>query len=231
MRKACYLVMIIAVTMLLAAGYGYADENNKEETNFFPLNNGNVWKYVVHYRGVNDNSRDADIRRTTSVIGKEELHGQEAFVVDHVVDSLNNFLEKKDYLLKEKNKIIRSKTLLYSIADRDLKYGLETKEKKGDIIEIEDTSVPEVVMVLPLKEGLKWVSQGVTYSVLGKTKLSVPAGTFECLKVKSDFPGGSVYSYYANNVGLVRQDTYEDRAKGKLIQPTILELENYHLEK
>jgi len=231
MRKFIATNIILLALSLLSLCPAFCVENKEEKSDFLPLAVGNTWKYVIHFRSKSHG--DTTLLRTNKISGVATVNGKESFVVEHIVNSMDNFLDQKEYLYREDNEIIRSKILLYDIAQRGVVYGTEKIREKGDIIEREDPHVPETLLSLPLTPGKKWVSQGTYFTVIGKEKVGVLAGDFECYKIKLEFEGekGFIYQYYANSVGLIKEETYEDIKDSDLIFPTVIELSEYYIVK
>lgn len=176
------------------------------EEDLLPLAVGNNWSYKVSAKS----SDDISLTLIEIITGTENIDGKEVFVSENK-NNTNDFVNKKSYFYKENGQLVLAKLTTYEIASRGRTYERNKLLEKGDVIEKNDTNVPMTCLRYPLKTGMVWISQGGSFTVLGKETITVPAGTFECWKISLEFKGetGTIYRYYSDHVGLVKDETID----------------------
>jgi len=200
MRIAKKYLIILLIAMGLSSAQNIFCSN---EEDLFPLAVGNYWIYKVNAKSVNVSST-----LTETIIGTEIIDGRRVYIVENK-NNISNFVNKKSYFYKENGQVILAKMTTYQIAHRGVVFGTKEMQKVGDIIENNIPGMPVIQLQYPLKAGQLWLSQGGTFTVIGKESISVPAGTFDCWKIKLEFESepGVIYRYYSDKVGLVKDET------------------------
>lgn len=150
---------------------------------FYPLKQGSQWLYAL----------SSGAKMIISVTGQEEVKGVKCAVMQSEMPGIT----AKEYVAADSN-------------------GVNVYKAKGVQGEIE-YGKPMVRIKLPLAEGDKWESvipigkQSLTTRMeyAGKETIKVPAGTFECIKIKSTgFVGETQVSvnttWYSDGIGMVQ---------------------------
>lgn len=223
-------LVTLFIVLLTRPSIAYPQEDPNLGCNLLPLALGNTWKYVAYQR-----TRDrGEISNTAvwKITNFKHLDGQAVFEVEYATADGSVMLQEDTGCVEQQ--LICFKRFIYKVAERGLVHGTREIYKAGDVIKQEDLGTPEVILDLPLTTGKHWVSQGTYYSVVGKVQVKVPAGLFDCWKVKLFFEGeeGFIYKYYAEHVGLVKEETHRfgKQAIPGVMNPGVLELLEYQLK-
>lgn len=65
----------------------------------------------------------------------------------------------------------------------------------------------EIILQQPLKVGTEWLSKGQKYRITSiNTKISVPYGTYNAIKVETEMQGSNFSRYFVKDIGIVKEE-------------------------
>ncbi|MFC1852413.1 hypothetical protein ACFL27_19620 [candidate division CSSED10-310 bacterium] len=171
----------IFLILCLVSGLGFmacSDDDDDEASLIQPLEEGNTWTYI-----------DEDEQWTMTVNGTQDVDGTETKRVDvNWLDTETYYSDFWTYFFKNHE-------------DGMYYYGTEYQ---GDI----DTTSPRLWVKYPVSDGESFVDGwGNTYRVMSLSEqVTVPAGTFTCIKFECRNDDGNLYTYeyWAPNVGYIK---------------------------
>jgi hypothetical protein len=166
------------------------------EDDYYPMTVGNMWNYhgVITYEQA-DADTGATFITVAEVTAETQLtNGEDVFELTNL-DS--TFTRPPDET---------------TLVNTRVNYARKTDDHVLAYDSKDDTE-PDTVLALPLEDGKTWTvsSKGdttITATVDGQESITVPAGTYECWKVRMTLTVGStsqdVYWWYAEGVGHVK---------------------------
>ncbi|MCP4605793.1 MAG: hypothetical protein GY847_35615 [Proteobacteria bacterium] len=204
-----------------AEGDANVDTEDTDSQDYYPIANGNIWNYeetdvsgvkmVLHY----------EITGSETIDFEHEVGEREVFVMENVFPEPGASSEKRiQYIEDDGERAVRHQHLIYDdtgdlTKQRDFVPGFlrfdRTKTQQGD----EWTETIE--RYTDLKDGSQIQKAVIAYQFQLESlheEVTVPAGTFDCLKIKrivASSPGSSEAKeyYYADGIGKVKEVTIE----------------------
>lgn len=201
------LKLIMTVMILTAMILSFSSCSLFKQPDYFPLSQGSEWTYAFGKDEV-----------TFKVTGEETVDGKKCAIYEAVI---KNIPSQKEYYYKTDKEVT---SIMRSYANGQVKVKLEP---------------PETIMKFPLKVGESWTWTGqmgnvekvtFTFKVAKKEKITVPAGTFNAIKldIEGTTPQGKSINterWYAPDVGMIK-----DASRFGPINITA-ELKSYKIEK
>jgi len=208
--NAIVLIIALGAALVLAAGCGGGGGDGGSNS-YLPLTLGSTWTYTLTLGPGLVPAQipgGTDFPYTETVVGIADLQGTEYASVLSVRGAVDPWPERSwQQFRRESAQSIYARVPL---VDRET----------GEVISSYDLPI----LMLPPAAGLSWSdpqdSQVVFAVAATADRVTVPAGTFTCVRVDRDedtIPDGdeepvhyTVRSWYARGVGLVRDETLED---------------------
>lgn len=180
------LNIIMTIAILAVIILSFSSCSFFKQPDYFPLNQGSEWVYVF-----------GSDELTFKVTGEETVNGKKCSIYEAVMKGIPS---QREYYQKTDKELI---AVMRSYGNGQIKVNLNP---------------PETLMKFPLKTGDSWTWSGqlgntekVTFNfkVSKKEKITVPAGTFNSIKIEinGSTQGGKSISterWYAPNVGMIK---------------------------
>jgi CBS domain-containing protein len=178
--------------------------------NYFPLSVGSVWEYWM-------TSTTTTPTDTTETTGTQYVEITEETTLD------------------DGTEVVEQMTITTTVVEPDTSvdttytYMEETEDYIRGYEDKADT-LPDTWAELPIEEGNTWdVNDIMSAVVLGKEAVSVPAGNYDdCWEIGYITDNDTVYVYFADGVGMVRQ--YMEITEGDVVFESETELESATIE-
>ena len=176
------------ILLLLLFSLGWIDSTDVES--YLPLKDGKVWEYEsLNLQG------DKVIKRrklTVTNMASREFEGKNVIPVKYLWRETQFSSEIPFYFYF----FVKSNDSIYAFA----------KQSEKDIQPIKLDN-PLTYIKLPIKQDNKWIdsaAESIIESI--DENITVPAGSFKCLRIKQTLKGGiSITVWYARDVGRVKQ--------------------------
>ncbi len=214
--KAVILIIALSGGLILAAGCG-GGGGNAGSNSYLPLTLGNTWSYTMTLAPGLVPAQIAggtEFPYSETVVGIADLQGTQYAAVLSRREAVDPYPERSWQQFRR-------------------------EDAEAIYARVGDPGYDLPILMLPPTVGETWSDPtfaGVTYTTVSTTeRVTVPAGTFTCVRVEQEYDTvveGSedtvhvtVRSWYARGVGLVRDETLEDDT----VTSTLV-LENYEVE-
>lgn len=173
----------------------------QETPDIFPLKEGSSRTYKLYNPPIDDSGMQV-LDSKLQIFKGEEINGKETF---QLVQTVENQVTLRQWLAWGKSETGSDLLLLYAV------------ESSGEKAVFDD---PRPLLQLPLEEGNSWqfIAESETggsttsFEVIGMEELSLPAGTFNAVKVKSIQEIGEfsliTNQWFSPGIGLVKQEFY-----------------------
>lgn len=207
---------VLAAALLLTA----CDLFGVQEDDYYPISLGNMWNYkgLVEIKAFNGDTISSSSGVTEVTAETRLTGGEDVFEITRIDTTFA--------------KVPSETTLVYT----SVSYTRKTDDYVLGYESLDDTE-PDTALVLPLEEGKTWTVQSwadttTTATVLVKESVTVPAGTYDCFKVRTTTTMGSqsyqMYWWYAEGVGLVK--SYLETSQGGLVTVVRNELVSHDIK-
>lgn len=199
-----YMVVILSMMFSLVVISGCGGDDEDEPTvagDYWPCAIGNTWDYVYTITlATGDTTMTGTGSITVAIVGDTVLINNQQVFMQEYVAIMDNSVERDTYYVAETDTSVLRYSSLYD-------------------------TIPDVMLQFPLEVGNTWLVSGyTTAAVLGRERVSVPAGTYNnCFEVAYIYYGDTVYDYYAANTGIVKE--YMSDTEGGMTLTIEVELE------